>query len=244
MEVQNLDHLGITAGIVDQMGLEARINECLGVHPQQIVSPGQGVKAMILNGLGFVSAPLYLYESFFLGKATCHLLGEGIEPSHLNDDYLCRLLDKLWAHGSSQLFSLIAMDAYQAFGLEAGRYHLDSSSFSVQGAYEELTTEPGCIEITYGHSKDHRPDLKQFITELICSNDGAVPLAFQVASGNQSDQAVFAERLQAFAQQWDVDGLLVADAALYSAENLSKMGELRWITRVPLDVVGSSSLSH
>jgi transposase len=209
MEVENLDHLGIIAGIVDQMGLELLANECLGTHPQQIVSPGQGIKAMILNGLGFVSAPLSLYESFFLGKATSHLLGEGIEPSPLNDDYLGRLLDKIWAYGPSECFSLIAMDAYRVFGLEAKRYHLDSSSFSVQGAYEELSTEPGCIEITHGHSKDHRPDLKQFITELICSNDGAVPLGFQVASGNHSDQAVFAERLQAFAEQWDIEGLLV-----------------------------------
>ncbi|MEO1396920.1 MAG: IS1634 family transposase [Cyanobacteria bacterium J06634_5] len=244
MEVQDLDHLGIIAGIVDQMGLESRTNECLGTHPQQIVSPGQGVKAMILNGLGFVSAPLYLYEGFFLGKATSHLLGQGIEPSHLNDDYLGRLLDKVYAYGASQLFSLIAMDAYRAFGLKTPRYHLDSSSFSVHGAYEKAIseTEPGCIEITYGHTKDHRPDLKQFITEMICSNDGAVPLGFQVSSGNQADKAVFAERLQAFAQQWDVNGLLIADAALYGAENLALMGDLRWITRVPLTLSAAQAL--
>lgn len=244
MDVQDLDHLGIIAGIVDQMGLESRTNLCLGTHSQQIVSPGQGIKAMILNGLGFVSAPLYLYEGFFLGKATSHLLGEGIEPAHLNDDYLGRLLDKVWAYGPSKLFSLIAMDAYRTFGLEALRYHLDSSSFSVHGAYERegAAAAPGCIEITYGHSKDHRPDLKQFITEMICSNDGAIPLAFQVSSGNQSDKAVFAERLQAFAKRWKVDGLLVADAALYSAENLSVMGTLRWITRVPLTLSAAQAL--
>ncbi len=242
MEVQDLDPLGIIAEIVDQMGLESRTNVCLGTHPQQIVSPGQGIKAMILNGLGFVSAPLYLYEGFFLGKATRHLLGEGIEPAHLNDDYLGRLLDKVWAYGPSELLSLIAMDGYRAFGLEARRYHLDSSSFGVHGAYEETARAPDCIEITYGHSQDHRPDLKQIITEMICSNDGAVPLAFQVASGNQSDKAVFAERLQAFAQQWEVDGLLVADAALYSAENLSVMGTLRWITRVPLTLSAAQAL--
>lgn len=242
MEVQDLDHLGIIAGIIDQMGLESRTNECLGTHSQQIVSPGQGLKAMILNGLGFVSAPLYLYEGFFQGKATSHLLGEGIKPAHLNDDYLGRLLDKVYAYGASELFSLIAMDAYRTFGLETQRYHLDSSSFSVHGDYKRAASASGCIEITYGHSKDHRPDLKQFITEMICSNDGAVPLAFQVSSGNQSDKAVFAERLQAFAQQWTVDGLLVADAALYSAENLAVMGSLRWITRVPLTLATAQAL--
>ena len=244
MEVQDLDHLGIIAGIIDQMGLESRTNECLETHPQQIVSPGKGVKAMILNGLGFVSAPLYLYEGFFLGKATSHLLGEGIAPAHLNDDYLGRLLDKIYAYGASEWFSLIAMDAYRAFGIETRRYHLDSRRFSVQGDYDPETaaTEPDCIEITYGHSKDHRPDSKQFITEMICSNDGAVPLAFQVSSGNQSGSAVLAERLRVFAQQWDVNALLVADAALYSAENLAMMGGLRWITRVPLTLSAAQAL--
>ena len=79
MKVEDLDHLGIIAGIIDQMGLIEGVNGCLGTHPQQIVSPGLGVKAMILNGLGFVSAPLYLYEGFFEGKATEHLLGAGIK---------------------------------------------------------------------------------------------------------------------------------------------------------------------
>ena len=52
MRAEDIDHLGIVAGIVDEIGLEARVNSCLGTHPQQIVSPGQGIKAMILNGSG------------------------------------------------------------------------------------------------------------------------------------------------------------------------------------------------
>ncbi len=74
------------AGIIDQMCLVEQINQILGTHHQEIVSPGQAVKAMILNGLGLVSAPLYLFEKFFVGKATEHLLGEGIRAEHLNDD--------------------------------------------------------------------------------------------------------------------------------------------------------------
>jgi hypothetical protein len=49
------------------------------------VSTGQALKAMILNGLGFVSAPLYLFEQFFYGKATEHLIAPGIRPEHLNE---------------------------------------------------------------------------------------------------------------------------------------------------------------
>jgi transposase len=241
MLIQDLDHLGIIAGIIDQLGLEQRVNECLGTHPQQKVSPGQGVKAMILNGLGFVSASLYLYGAFFAGKATGHLLAETVEPEHLNDDYLGRLLDKIWDYGPSELFSVIAMDAYRRFGLDTSRYHFDTSSVSVEGAYEDDPGE-GEINITHGYSKDHRPDLKQFIVEMMCCNDGDVPLTFASASGNQSDKAIVAERVKAFAQQWQIDGVFVCDSALYSQDNLTEMGELRWITRVPFSLSEAQDL--
>ena len=49
------------------MGLVEQINQVLGTHPQENLSAGVAVKAMILNGLGLVSAPLYLFEQFFVG---------------------------------------------------------------------------------------------------------------------------------------------------------------------------------
>jgi len=76
LTVENLDHLGIVAGIVDEMGLVEYLNEQVGVDPRETLSVGVVVKAMILKGLGFVSAPLYLFEQFFVGKAVEHLLGQ------------------------------------------------------------------------------------------------------------------------------------------------------------------------
>lgn len=219
MRTEQLEHLGIVAGIVDQLHLEERVNECLGVHPQQSLSPGQGIKAMILNGLGFLSAPLYLYEGFFENKAVAHLLGDSVTAAHLNDDYLGRLLDKVWTYGVQELFSLIAMDACRRFELTRERYHLDSTSIRVYGDYESKSESSQDVpEVTYGYSKDHRGDLKQFILETVCSSDGDVPLMLEVSSGNQCDKAVFAERFKRFGQQWQLDGVMVADSALYSAD--------------------------
>lgn len=109
IKVQDIDHCGIVAGIIDQMCLVEQINQILGTHPQEIVTPGQAVKAMILNDLGLVSAPLYLFEKFFVGKATEHLLGEEISPEHLNDDRLGRVLDKLYDAGLTQVFVTVAL---------------------------------------------------------------------------------------------------------------------------------------
>ena len=80
IKVLNLDHLGIVAGIIDEMELVEEVNKIVGITTQEKLSPGQVMKAMILNGLGFLSAPLYIFEEFFVGKATEHIIVNVILP--------------------------------------------------------------------------------------------------------------------------------------------------------------------
>lgn len=259
--VQNLDHLGIVAGLVDELGIVEQINQSIGRDAREQVSAGVVVKAMILNGLGFVSAPLYLFEQFFVGKATEHLLGKGVLPEHLNDDRLGRVLDALYLAGLSETFMAISLNAAKQFGVKQTVAHLDSTSFHVHGAYNcnsnvEVTVEqtdaegniqtqridPVPIEITYGYSRDHRPDLKQFVMNLICLGDGDIPAFIELADGNQVDKARFVPVMQAFRAQWTFDGLHVADAALYSEDNLIAMRGLKWLCRVPLTLKQAAQL--
>jgi len=264
MKVENLDHLGLIAGLIDDLGIVQKINELVGEQPGEIVSPGLVVKAMIINGLGMVSAPLYLFSKFFEGKAVEHLLGTGIQASHLNDDRLGRVLDKLYLAGITEIFTTIALSAAQKFEINTDTSHLDSSSFHVHGKYEQELpsvsfsletdssqldnssinhqTSPIPIEITYGYSRDHRPDLKQFILDLICSGDGDVPLFLRVASGNESDNSIFASICQDFKNKLNLDSLMVADSALYTAPNLEMLTNLRWLTRVPLSLKQAQQL--
>lgn len=250
------------AGLVDEIGIVEQIDQFLGRHPKEVVSAGLVVKAMIINGLGIVSAPLYLFERFFEGKATEHLIGSGVRAEHLNDDRLGRVLDQLYLAGLTRLFVSIALKAAAQFGVATNTLHLDSSSFHVHGEYEANSTKvsfvgdklasvdeesfevaiPKPIHITYGYSRDHRPDLKQFIIDLICSGDGDVPLYLRVADGNETDKAVFAQLMQEFRQQFSLHALMVADSALYSASNLKLVQGLRWISRVPLTVAEAKHL--
>jgi transposase len=69
INIVNLDHLGIVAGIIDEMELVEEVNRIVGIRIKETLSPGQVMKAMILNGLGFLSAPIYLFDRFFAGKA-------------------------------------------------------------------------------------------------------------------------------------------------------------------------------
>ena len=221
-----------------------QINQRLGVDPREKVSAGVIVKAMILNGLGFVSAPLYLFEQFFNGKAIEALLGAGVTAEHLNDDRLGNVLDDLYKAGLSDVFLDSSLQACHQFGVAVETAHLDSTSFHVDGDYalKGEEAEPGTLHLTYGYSRDHRPDLKQFVLNLICAGDGDIPVFLELANGNQSDKARFADLFQDFKQQWTFDGLCVADGALYSRENLKTMSGLRWLTRVPLTVNAASTL--
>lgn len=64
-----------------------------------------------------------------------YLLGPGIEAADLNDDCLGRTLDWLYANDPTQLFAGIAAKARQIFGVSTRHVHVDTTSFSVSGAY-------------------------------------------------------------------------------------------------------------
>lgn len=130
------------------------------------------------------------------------------------------------------------MLAHQRFDLSTKSLHLDSSSFNLEGSYEIESTNESVesVKITYGYSKDHRPDLKQFMMDVICTGDGDVPLFVRIGDGNEADRAVFAQLMKQFKQQWNLDSIYVADSALYSSENIQQLGKLNWITRIPRSI--------
>ena len=133
------------AALVDEVGLVELTDELLPSHLLNHISPGQVVKAMILNGLGLVSAPLYLFSEFFEGKPVEHLLGAGITAAHLNDDRLGRVLDQLFEYGTTLFFLKAAMQAVNRFGVGVSQCHLDSTSFALDGEYPAVSGAEGRI---------------------------------------------------------------------------------------------------
>jgi len=85
------------------------------------------------------------------------LIREELKPEDFNDDVLGRTLDKLYRAGPEGIFMQIAANAY-------GEY------FQGEYEHEEGDIDAVPIEITHGFSKDHRPDLKQFVVSLVMSD--------------------------------------------------------------------------
>src|SRR5258708_32078132 len=135
-ENERLDHLGIVAGVCQEIGLAAWLDEQDPTNRQQ-VSVGTATTAMILNGLGWSLRQLYLVPQYFANKPVEHLLGRGITADMLNDDCLGRTLDWLYAHDPTKLFAGIARRARQVFGVQTQQIHVDTTSFSVSGEYAQ-----------------------------------------------------------------------------------------------------------
>jgi len=66
---KKLEHLGIIASIIDWMEIVDLVNDRLPKHRHHKVTHGDVVKALILNGLGFVQRRLYLFPEYFENKA-------------------------------------------------------------------------------------------------------------------------------------------------------------------------------
>ncbi len=90
--------------------------------------------------------------------------------------------------------------------------------------------------------RDKRPDLKQFLMDLICTNDGDVPLWMRIGSGNESDQKQFVPAIKEFKSQLNFDSLIVADSALSTQENLQLLTDIKWLSRVPVRIKAAHKL--
>jgi transposase len=159
-------------------------------------------------------------------------------------------MDKLYEKGLSSLFLIIALAVVKKYNINIDFSHLDSTSFAVEGKYRpEKITENFVkenrqqelinqipIKIIKGYSRDHRPDLKQFILDLIVSSDGDIPLFLRVADGNENDKAMFGKIAKKYKSMIDFETMIVGDSALYTENNLKLMNEIEWLSRVPLSI--------
>jgi transposase len=156
--------------------------------------------------------------------------GLGLSSEHvsaLNDDRIGRSLDRLFDAAIPTLTLQVVAHAVRVFGVSLDELHNDSTTITFHGDYENAAEERtlrGQLRraITWGHNKDHRPDLKQMLYILTVTRDGAVPVQFRVESGNATDDRSHRSTWD-FLCQWTGrrDFLYVADCKLVTTENMA-----------------------
>jgi transposase len=235
VRVERLDHLGLIAAVINDLGLVSIIDARLTPDEQEAITPGEAIKGMILNGLGFANRPLSLTPQFFANKPLDLLFRPGVEAAMFNRFKLGRTLDEVDTYGCDLFFSEIALAVCQQEAIDQRFHHLDTTSFALSGAYIP-ESDAHAIAITHGYSKDHRPDLKQAVVELMVSQDGGVPLASKSWDGNAADTQIFQARAEALLltfQGSPTPRYLIADSKLYSEDNAAQLKQLGFITRIP-----------
>jgi transposase len=233
--VYPVQHLPSIKAYADQLGLVSLINHY--VPTAMDVDAGTIVLGLVLDTLSGRS-PLYRLEEFFAHQDTELLLGKAIPPQAFTDDTGGRVLDRLYDFGTMRLFTACAVRASLRFGLEQRYIHFDTTSRSVWGDYQFAETQDLPFQITYGYSKDKRPDLKQFVLSTLCV-DRAVPIWGKADDGNASDKTLNTPLLSEIAQLLAGHGvapgayIYIADAALVTEDNLAALGDTLFITRLP-----------
>jgi transposase len=79
---QVLDHLGLVAGMFDELDSGGIIDQATQQTPEmRDLTVGEAVKAMVLNGLGCSNQALYLVPRFFQNQPTYRLISPRVAPN-------------------------------------------------------------------------------------------------------------------------------------------------------------------
>ncbi|MCA1679987.1 MAG: IS1634 family transposase [Actinobacteria bacterium] len=181
---------------------------------------------MLVRNLATAREPLYglgewaaRFDPLLLG------LGPG-EAEALNDDRVGRALEELFDSDRASLLTELVVGVISEFGIDCLQLHNDSTSITLHGAYVGADGEARGGKPTpaaaRGHSKDHRPDLKQLMLTLTVTADAAVPIAHRLLDGNTSDDQTHIETWEGLVKLVGrVAFLYVADSKLATHEQMT-----------------------
>jgi transposase len=225
---------------LDRIGLDEALARWLPEPDRRFkLSPVSAIRLLVVNLL-VGRAPLYGLGQWAAPYAP-NLLGlPGGDTAWLNDDRVGRALVSLFDADRASLLTELIVGVIAEFGVDTSEMHNDSTSVSVHGQYEDADGRPRrgkpTAALTFGHSKDHRPDLKQLMWILTVSADGSVPMAYRLADGNTSDDPTHIPTWDALVKMLGrCDFLYIADSKLCSGDAMRHIdsNEGRFVTVLP-----------
>jgi transposase len=186
--IRSLGAIPLLLPLLEQMGLRELVNR--RCHPANHATGdldlGLVTLLLVLNRL-LAPQPLVHVETWLAGTVLPDLLA--VDAAQANDDRLARALDALVPHLDA-LWQDLVVAAIRAYDLDLRQLCYDLTSVSFCGEYE------GAEGITYGYSRDHRPDRKQLELATTVTAAGGVPLDYRILAGNVADRTTPVENLQ------------------------------------------------
>jgi len=240
LKTERLGPLPLVNHFIDRMGLAALLEKYVPTTDPRCRVAHAKALGVLLRSIVVEREPIYRAQETVHGFAT-GLFGVAGENLHsLSDDRLGRALDRLFEADRAALLTEVVLAVAKRFAVQLDQLHNDSTSIAFCGQYRDQRPSrrsgKRAPAITYGYSKDHRPDLKQLLFILTTDADGGVPVQFRTADGNTNDSITHIETwttLRAVAGR--ADFLYVADSKLCSHDNLSFIDRAggRFVTVMP-----------
>lgn len=238
LESRFVGGLPLVNAILDRLKVDRLLERALPSGGK--VSPARALGVLLRNIVLNDRQPIYTHAEW-ADRAEPGLIGltEG-QAACLNDDRVGRALDRLFDADRAALLTEIVLRTIREFQVELDQLHNDSTTLTLMGEYRdaqgrEVRGQPTLI-VTYGHNKDHRPDLKQLLFVLTVSADGAVPIHYRALDGNTNDSTTHIETWETLCRlAGRPDFLYVADCKLCSKTTLAHIDKHRgrFITVLP-----------
>jgi transposase len=234
-----LGPLPLVNHFIERIDLEAALQRHVPSDARCAV-PHARALGVLLRSLIVEREPIYRQQETVHGFASGMFGIDAQAMEHLSDDRLGRSLDRLFDADRAALLTEVVLTVAERFNLRFDELHNDSTSISFFGNYRAATGRTvrgrSAPAVVFGHSKAHRPDLKQLLFILTMTADGHVPVAFRCTDGNVNDSRTHIETWNALRTiAGRADFLYVADSKLCSRENMSHIDREggRFVTVMP-----------
>ena len=219
-QAKRIDVLPMVKHYIDALELYPLFQKHIPKPINSSIEPAQVLCIMVSNII-CASKPLYKVEEW-LADYTDGLSEEHINAKLYNDDQLGRAADKLFNADRNSMMTELSVNAVKVHNLATDAIHNDSTSVTFCGAYEGLDKNNSHIHLTQGFNKDHRPDCKQIVFGLNITEDGHVPLSFQLFDGNTTDDTTHIPNWNGLRSLLaKEDFIYIADCKLCNIENLA-----------------------
>lgn len=232
--------LPVVNAILARLGFDRLVEDYLAEPDIRVSLDSARVIGVVVRNLALGRAPIYGLGAWSEPFDPALLGLFGGETAALNDDRVGRVLDELFLADRASLMTALSVSAIKAYDISVDELHNDSTSIRLYGAYHDAVgAARGGItpaRPTWGHSKDHRPDLKQLVWILTISADGAVPVTYQLADGNIEDSTTHIATWDTCAKiARRTDFLYVGDRKLATRDNMGHISSHggRFLTVLP-----------
>jgi len=217
LNTEQINSVPLLLGVIEQMGIRDLIDAHVTPHGSwQGASVGTVVSIWLCHILAERNHRLVAVRDWVTPRTVTFntLLETTLRDTDCTDDRLANVLSMLGSETTqARLDQALLQRWIRVYRLPTDTVRLDSTSVSV---YHDAVDGDSLLH--QGHSKDHRPDLRQFKAMLASLDPLGLPLVCQPVAGNRADDGLYVPAYQAAVTTLGTSSVLVVGD--------SKMGAL------------------